>query len=153
MAIINATSFLLVKDETVIGHSTSTSISLNLDLADITNKDSGGWQEHLPMIRGGTISATGLTDYTDNLNFEQFSSYIITRAKKVFYFRDPNDSDGTIYRGDAFVTSVDETGDDGSISEFNLELQLTGIITVGDQRNWENIFEHWEDIATNWENV
>ena len=153
MALINATSFLLVQDETVIGHSTSTSISLNLDLADITNKDSYGWQEHLPMIRGGTISATGLTDYTDNLNFEQFSSYIITRAKKVFYFRDPNDSDGTIYRGDAFVTSVDETGDDGSISEFNLELQLTGIITVGDQRNWENIFEFWEDIATNWENV
>ena len=153
MAIINATSFLLVQDETVIGHSTSTSISLNLDLADITNKDSYGWQEHLPMIRGGTISATGLTDYTDNLNFEQFSSYIITRAKKIFYFRDPNDADGTIYRGDAFVTSVDETGDDGSISEFNLELQLTGIITVGDQRNWENIFDHWEDIATNWENV
>jgi hypothetical protein len=153
MALINATSFLLVQDETVIGHSTSTSISLNLDLADITNKDSYGWQEHLPMIRGGTISATGLTDYTKELNFEQFSSYIITRAKKVFYFRDPNDSDGTIYRGDAFVTSVDETGDDGSISEFNLELQLTGIITVGDQRNWENIFDHWEDIATNWENV
>lgn len=153
MAVINATSFLLVQDETVIGHSTSTSISLNLDLADITNKDSYGWQEHLPMIRGGTISATGLTDYTKDLNFEQFSSYIITRAKKVFYFRDPNDADGTIYRGDAFVTSVDETGDDGSISEFNLELQLTGIITVGDQRNWENIFDHWEDIATNWENV
>lgn len=153
MAIINATSFLLVEDETVIGHSTSTSISLNLDLIEITTKDSGGWQEHLPSIRGGSISATGLTNYSDNLNFEHFTSYVITKAVKTFYFRDPEDADGTIYRGEAFVSSVDETSEAENVTEFNLELQLTGIITVGDQRNWENIFEFWEDIATNWENV
>ena len=153
MAIINATSFLLVEDQTVIGHSQDTQISLNLDLADITTKQSNGWQENLPLLRGGTITAKGLTDYTDNLNFKQFSSYVITKATKTFYFRDPNDADGTIYRGEAFVTNVDQTAENESITEFNVELQLTDIITVGDDRNWENIFEHWEDIAANWENV
>ncbi len=122
MAIINATSFLLVEDQTVIGHSTSTSISLNLDLIEITTKDSGGWQEHLPSIRGGSISATGLTNYSDNLNFEHFTSYVITKAVKTFYFRDPEDADGTIYRGEAFVSSVDETSEAENVTEFNLEL-------------------------------
>jgi predicted secreted protein len=153
MALINATSFLLVKDSTVIGHSKETNISLNLDLADITTKESGGWQENLPMIRGGSISASGITDYTDTLNFKEFTSYVITKAINTYYFRDPDDATGTIYRGEGFITSVDETADNETISEFNLEITLSGPITVGNQNNWENIFQFWENIATNWENT
>lgn len=153
MALINATSFLLVKDSTVIGHSKETNISLNLDLADITTKESGGWQENLPMVRGGSISASGLTDYTDTLNFKEFTSYVITKTINTYYFRDPDSTTGTIYRGEGFVTSVDETADNETISEFNLEITLSGPITVGDQNNWENIFQFWENISTNWENT
>ena len=153
MALINATSFLLVKDQTVIGHSLNTSISLQLDLPDATTKESGGFAEYLPCIRGGSISATGLTDYTDTLNFNQFTSYVITKTINTYYFRDPDSTTGTIYRGEGFVTSVDETAGNETISEFNLEITLSGPITVGDQNNWENIFQFWENISTNWENT
>ena len=153
MALINATSFLLVKDSTVIGHSKETNISLNLDLADITTKESGGWQENLPMIRGGSISASGITDYTDTLNFKEFTSYVITKAINTYYFRDPDDATGTIYRGEGFITSVDETAKFEDITTFDLEIQLTHIIKTGADNTWENLFQFWENIASNWENT
>ena len=71
MSAINATSFLLLKDDTVLGHSTSTVINLEQDLADATTKDSQGWQEFLSGIRSGRVRAEGLTDYSDSLNFAQ----------------------------------------------------------------------------------
>ena len=153
MPIVNATSFLLVKDTTIIGHSTATSISLQLDLPDATTKESGGFAEYLPCIRGGSISVSGLTNYTDTLNFNQFTSSIITKEINTYLFRDPNDATGTIYRGNGFITSADETADNETITEFNLEITLTGPITVGNQNNWENIFQFWENISTNWENT
>ena len=39
MALINATSFLLLKDTTVVGHSKSTSFNINVDLPDATTKE------------------------------------------------------------------------------------------------------------------
>jgi hypothetical protein len=95
-----------------------------------------------------------LTAYNDTLNFNQFSSYIITRAKQLYYFKDNTNDPKLIFRGEGFITSCDEVSEMESVTEFNLEIQLTNIITVAtDLRNWENIFEFWEDIATNWENT
>lgn len=153
MALINASSFLLVEDQTVIGHSKSTIFNLSLDLNETTTKESGGWKEFLACIRGGSISSSGLTDYTDGLNLKQFTNFIVNKERKTFYFRDPNSVTGTIYRGEGFVTSADEVGEHETVSEFNVEIQLDGIITVGNQRNWENIFDVWESIALNWENL
>lgn len=154
MPLINASSFLLYKDQTAIGHSKNTVFNLNLDLPESTTKDSGGFAEYLPCLRGGTITVNGLTSYNDTLNFNQFSSYIITRAKQLYYFKDNTNDPKLIFRGEGFITSCDEVSESESVTEFNLEIQLTNVITVAtDLRNWENIFEFWEDIATNWENT
>jgi len=69
MPLINASSFLLYKDQTAIGHSKNTVFNLNLDLPESTTKDSGGFAEYLPCLRGGTITVNGLTAYNDTLNF------------------------------------------------------------------------------------
>ena len=46
MAVINATSFLLLKDTTVIGHSKNTSFNVNVDLPEMQLiKKAIGFQE------------------------------------------------------------------------------------------------------------
>lgn len=153
MPLINSSSFLLFKDQQVIGHSKNTTLSLNLDLQNSTTKDSGGFTEYLPSITSGTISVEGLTAYDDLLNFDEFSSYVITRSSHIYYFKESSNPE-LIFRGKGYISSCDETSDSESLTTFNVEIQLTDIITVSDnQDTWENIFDFWEDIATQWENV
>jgi hypothetical protein len=152
MPIINSSSFLLFKDETVIGHSKNTSISLRIDLPDATTKDSYGWKEVIACARGGEARVSGLTAYNDSLNFKEFADAVILRTKQVFYFKQDGNSDFVI-RGEGFISSVDETAEFNNATSFDVEIQLTNIITAGDSRTWENIFDFWEDIASNWENT
>jgi len=155
MSVINSTSFLLLKGSTVLGHSKSTNISINLDLPDATNKDSAGWTEVITGVRSGTISCECLTDYSDALSFEQIAEMIITKEKAVFYFKQPTDT-RLVLRGEGYISSVDETAEFETATSFNLEINLTGIFTISDiteERTWENIFEKWEDISDQWQDV
>jgi predicted secreted protein len=155
MPVINASSFLLVKDTTVIGHSTNTSFNVNVDLPESTTKDSGGWREVITGVKSGTISCECLTDYTDTLSFEDLTDMMILKQKAVFYFKDPVNPK-LVLRGEGFVQSIDETAEFETATSFNLEINLTGVFTITDPsegRTWENIFEKWEDISDNWEDV
>ena len=155
MPVINASSFLLLKDTTVIGHSRSTSFNVNVDLPDATNKESNGFQEVIAGVKSGTISCDCLTDYTDSLSFSQLSEMVITKEKAVFYFKDIANNK-FLLRGEGFVQSVDETAEFENATSFNLEINLTGVFTITDPSQgltWDNVFAKWEDIADNWEDV
>lgn len=155
MAVINATSFLLLKDTTVIGHSKNTSFNVNVDLPDATNKESNGFQEVIAGVKSGTISCDCLTDYSDSLSFSQLSEMVITKEKAVFYFKDIANNK-FLLRGEGFVQSVDETAEFVNATSFNLEISLTGVFTITDPSQgltWDNVFAKWEDIADNWEDV
>jgi predicted secreted protein len=155
MPVINASSFLLLKDTTVIGHSRSTSFNVNVDLPDATNKESNGFQEVIAGVKSGTISCDCLTDYSDSLSFSQLSEMVITKEKAVFYFKDIANNK-FLLRGEGFVQSVDETAEFENATSFNLEINLTGVFTITDPSQgltWDNVFAKWEDIADNWEDV
>lgn len=155
MAVINATSFLLLKDTTVIGHSKSTSFNVNVDLPSATNKESDGFQEVIAGVKSGTISCDCLTDYSDSLNFSQLSEMIITKEKAVFYFKDTVNNK-FLLRGEGFVQSVDETAVFENATSFNVEINLTGVFTITDPTEgltWDTVFANWENIADNWEDV
>jgi len=151
MSAINATSFLLLKDDTVLGHSTSTVINLEQDLADATTKDSQGWQEFLAGIRSGRVRAEGLTDYSDSLNFGQLQEMLITRSINDFYFKHPANQK-VIIRGNGFVTNVSETAESEGVVTFNVEIQLTGLFAVNlvEGETWDTIFTQWESLNKNW---
>lgn len=152
MAVINATSFLLLKDQTVLGHSTGTVINLQQDLADATTKDSQGWQDFLAGIRSGTIRAEGLTDYSDSLNFGQLQEMLITRSINNFYFKQPA-NEKLIFRGDGFVTNISEVAENNGAVSFNVEIQLTGLFVITDVTEgdtWDTIFTQWELLNKNW---
>jgi len=155
MAVINATSFLLLKDNIVIGHSTNTDFNINLDLPDATTKTSGGWAEVIPGVRSGDLTCEGLTNYSNTLTFNELADMIITRQKAVFYFKDTVNP-RLIVRGDGFIESVDETAEFENATTFNVKINLTGVVSVTDPSaglTWENVFSKWEDLATNWESV
>ena len=155
MAVINASSFLLLKDTTVIGHSKNTNFRINLDLPDATNKDSLGWQEVITGVRSGSISCECLTDYSDALNFEQIAEMIITKQKAVFYFKQPTNT-RLVLRGEGYISSVDETAEFETATSFNLEINLTGIFTISDiteGKTWESIIRQWENISDQWQDV
>ena len=155
MAVINATSFLLLKDTTVVGHSRNTSFNVNVDLPDATNKESNGFQEVIAGVKSGSVSCECLTNYSDSLNFSQLSEMVITKEKAVFYFKDNVNPRFTV-RGEGFIQSVDETAEFETATSFNIEINLTNIFTITDPsegKTWDNVFQHWEDIADNWEDV
>ena len=62
MAIINGTVWLLALGGTDLPDQTEGSISINMEMRDITTKDSSGYRELLPGLRSGTISVSGLID-------------------------------------------------------------------------------------------
>ena len=127
MPVINASSFLLVKDTTAIGHSKSTTITLDLNFSEITNKESLGFQEYLPLLKGGSIKCDGLTAYNDFLNFGQFADYIITKSKQVFYFKELSNPQ-LVFRAEGYVNNVNEVGDHEEVTEFDVEITLQKII-------------------------
>lgn len=154
MAVINATSFLLAKEQTVLGHSTSTVLNLEVDLKDATTKDSQGWQEVLAGLRSGRIRSEGLTDYSDSLNFSQLQSMLITRERADFFFKHPNNK--FLFRGFGFVTNVSETAEAENAVSFKVELQLSGLYVITDPTEgltWDIIFTQWESLNTNWQEV
>ena len=155
MPVINASSFLLLKDTTVIGHSKSTSFNINVDLPESTNKDSGGWKEVIPGVKSGTVSCECLTDYNDTLSFEDLTDMMILKQKSVFYFKDPVNTK-LVLRGEGFIQSIDETAEFENATSFNLEINLTGVFSITDATvglTWENVFSKWEDLAKDWEDV
>lgn len=155
MAVINATSFLLAKDETVLGHSSSTVVSLNQNLPESTTKDSQGWKEFISGLRSGSIRAEGLCSYDDSLSFEDLEAMLITRQLARFYFRQPGD-ERIIISGYGFIESITETAESETVSSYEVDIKLTGAYVISDVtegRTWDQIFQNWEDIAQEWQNV
>ena len=86
MATINGSSFLIYKNDDPIGHSNNAIVNLNCDLPDSSTKDSNGWKEVLAGVRSGTIEVTGLTDYSDTVNFEELAEMVLLGTSTTFYF-------------------------------------------------------------------
>ena len=155
MAIVNATSFLLAKETTVLGHSTSTVINFDHNLIDITNKDSQGWQEFLSGVRSGSIKSEGLSSYSDTLNFNELEAMLITREVADFYFKNPA-NENLIIRGTGYISSVSETAESENVSTYEVEISLTGVYVITDATEaltWDTIFTQWELLNKDWESV
>ena len=60
--ILNGTVYLLSVDGTNLPDQTEGSISINMEVIDVSTKDSGGYRELKPGMRSATISVSGLID-------------------------------------------------------------------------------------------
>ena len=152
MPVLNSSDFLLYAGQTPLGHSKETTFTLSADMVDMTNKSSQGWKEFLQGVRSGKLTASGLTDYNDSLNFEQLASYVITRQSINFFFKDFV-TNTIIFNGTGYIENVTETADAEGLVNFDVDITIYGLASVTDQSTWNNIFNAWNAIATQWQNL
>ena len=112
MAKINGTLNAVLSGSDKILHSTSATLTVNVNLADTSTKDDEGWSTHLKGRRDWTIEVDGLYDTTgDGLTPDAILSAIIDRtADTVIKFTtdDPTNSDG--WTGNGTFSDVTITG-------------------------------------------
>lgn len=152
MALINGTSFGLFHNSNLLGHSTQTKFSLNVDLPESTTKDSAGFKEVISGVRSGTISVSGLTDYSDALNFEQLADMVLTRQESEFIFDQP--AFGLILVGNGILLNVEETAEAENVVSFDVEIQLNGLFHIeeeGTERYWNTTDVLWENANFEWQ--
>jgi|TARA_R100000963_G_C4638703_1_gene102477 predicted secreted protein len=155
MATINGSSFLIYKNDDPIGHSNNAIVNLNCDLPDSSTKDSNGWKEVLAGVRSGTIEVTGLTDYSDTVNFEELAEMVLLGTSTTFYFSQDVEGygDGLVLYGTGYIQSVDEEASVEAITNYNLTINLTTLILIDERTGevWDTDFDEWETAISNWE--
>jgi hypothetical protein len=153
MALINGTSFGLFHDGNILGHSTQTKFSLSVDLPESTTKESAGFKQVIAGVRSGTISVSGLTDYSDTLNFEQLADMVLTRQQSEFVF-EQSAFDGLLLIGNGILLNVEETAESETAVSFDVEIQLTGLFSIqqeGTDRYWNTTDVLWENANFEWQ--
>ena len=156
MGIINGTTFLLYKDDVVIGHTSETAVSLNVDLPTSTSKDSAGYQEVLAGVRSGSVSASGLVNYDDAVNFEELADMVLTRQRAEFFFTQATGADGLVFQGEGFLTSVEQVADSEVATTFDIEISITGLFSIIDETDgevWNAAQDIWNQIDINWNEI
>ena len=133
MAGINGRGFLLQQGGTTVGGSTSGSVSLNNEIIDSTNKDGAGWKDHLSDgTLGGSISGSGMI--VDDATFKGLRDDMLAKAPDTYTVVVPGavgDSAGS-YTGTGTITSLEETGDEGSVLSYSFTVEFKGVIVFTD---------------------
>jgi len=109
-----------------IAHSTSASVSFNMDLRDTTTKDSGGYQNNLGGLKSFELSTDALFDLTADLDFQEFFNDLKDRTLVTVRFAER--TSGRYYQGSAFVTSL--SMDAGVEENVTYSVTFTGTSTA-----------------------
>ena len=126
--VFNGTNLLLKLDGTIIGHSTSCSMSLSMDTPEATTKDSNGFSEYIAGVKGGEISFEGLVDYSDSLNGVELFDSLIARTVLTCVFGTAESGDA-IYTADGFLSSIEMSGEMESAVTYSGSITISGAIT------------------------
>ncbi len=111
--------------EANIGHTTSCSLSLSVDLPEATTKDSSGFQEVIAGVKSGEISFDGLVDYTDSQNAAELAEFLIDRTKIYFEFGTSTSGDQLI-SGAGFLSSLEVSAAMESPVYYSWSITMTG---------------------------
>jgi predicted secreted protein len=125
--VFNGTNLLLKVEGTVVGHTTSCTLSVTNDMADATTKDSSGWSESLAALKSGEISFDGLVDYSDANNAEQLLDLLIARTQVTCVFGTATTGD-SIYTAEGFISSLEQSAEMEAAVTFSGTITLTGAI-------------------------
>ena len=133
--VFNGTDLLLkltdgtsIATSTIIGHSTSCSLSLSNDLPEATTKDSSGFQEVIAGVKSGEISFEGLIAYDDDANPVDFADILIARRAVTWTFGTADAAD-TVYTGSGFLSSVEMSAEMESPATYSGSITINGAIS------------------------
>ena len=112
MAGINGTTIVLDVDGSPIARLTDTTLNVNQDLPDASNKDSSGWADHINGQRSWDISLDGHADMGDQENVETLFDLIANRSNVDIEFATSTSNDvkftGTASLADMSVGAPNE---------------------------------------------
>lgn len=120
-----------------VAYATSASISLSQESLDCSNKMSGVWSNALAGKLSWTVSTSALMSYKST-GYSYFYDKMIQRTPFLIKFGQVTDlttgdftSDDTkaYYTGNAYLTSLNLTSDNGSVASFDVEFQGDGALT------------------------
>ena len=133
MAILNGTVYLLSVGGTALPDQTEGSISINMETRDITTKDSAGWRELLAGTRSGSISCSGLIDYTDTDNNKDATDLFLAfenRTALSLTFEKANEVTGDLsFACTGFLTSLEQSGGTEDTATYSATFELSGEVT------------------------
>ena len=132
MAIFNGTELGVYIDDTLIAAATDCSLSLSMETIDITTKDSAGWRELLAGTRSGSISCSGLIDYTDASNKDTTDLFVAfeNRTSLTLAFQKANEVTGDLaFTCVGFLTSLEQSGGTEDTATYSATFEISGVIT------------------------
>ena len=112
---------------TTVGGMRSTSMTLNDEAVDITNKDSGSFRELLPSggIQSMTITASGV--FTDSTAEQTLRSAYGTSSFKSYNVIVP---DLGTYAGTFMIASLEYAGEYNGEATYSMSFESSGIILI-----------------------
>ena len=110
-----------------IAHSTSASVSFNMDLRDTTTKDSGGFQDNEGGLRSFELSTDALQDVNADLDFKEFFDDINSRSEVTVRFSERGG--GQKWEGVGIVTSVSMDAGVEENTTYSVSITGTGVAT------------------------
>jgi len=134
MAIFNGTKLgvyvTVGGTDTLIAAATDCSLSLSMETIDITTKDSAGYRELLAGVRSGSMSVSGLIDYTDASNQDVTDLFAAYNNRTILSLVFSNAEVGDQkYSASGFMTSLEQSGGTEDTATYSATFELTGIVT------------------------
>jgi predicted secreted protein len=134
--VFNGTNLVVLVGSEVIAHATSCSLTVSADLPDATTKQSGGWAEEIPGLRSWSLTTDGLATVEEtgsNYLVGDIFTALSNRTKLTVKFTTATGSTpitGDLYwEGDAYVESLEMTGDMESPVTYSVSFTGTGDLT------------------------
>jgi hypothetical protein len=123
--ILNGTSCIIKANGDTISFGKTANFKRSMATRETTTKDSAGWKGTAEAIKSGSFDFKGLLSYNAFCGFVDLWSYASTRTMfEVVY-----DQDGTTYTANAYITSLNQSGElEGSV-EFDATFEITGAIS------------------------
>ena len=126
----NGTLLNVYIDDVIIGCATSSELSVNVDLADATCKDDGGWADHIHGLRDWSVSTDGLVAYDGTNNIGDFYTLLNGRTSVTLKFT-TNVTGDLVFSGSASVASISVSAEMEAAVTYSVEFTGKGVLTKG----------------------
>jgi predicted secreted protein len=115
--------------DTLITDTDSSEISFTMSPIDTTTKDSNGWREVIAGLKEGSISISGMVNFSGTNQVDQLVDALVNGTQLTVKFKTTTTGD-TTYQWACFVTSVPLTFGQDEAATFTCDLTPTGSPTI-----------------------
>lgn len=127
MAKINGTNLRVYKDGNLLAYEREFTFSIETDLPDSSNKDSGGFAEHIIGQRSATLDVSAMVDFTADYGITEALNEVISRGDIAISWEDTTGT--SFYAGIASYSSLSIGASNEDIVAWEGSITLNGTWT------------------------